>query len=68
MKAIAEMYRDDIRGLRGALNCTSNALDDYTRRLIWKDTADRITAKIAGDVDITGREMAELMAELFPDA
>lgn len=35
MQYIAEMHRDDIMGLRGALNNASYALDNYTKRKIW---------------------------------
>lgn len=36
MQFIVEMYRDDIQGLRVALNNASCALDDCAKRKIWQ--------------------------------
>ena len=57
MQSIMEMYRDDILGLRGALNNTSNALDDRTRRKIWAAIGAEIQLSAVYDPDITDEEM-----------
>lgn len=60
MQFIVEMYRDDILGLRRALNNASYALDDCTKREIWATIGAKIQLSAAFDPDITDKEMEDI--------